>query len=50
LGDRDRAFAALENAYQQHSVRLRDLKVEPFLMSLHADPRFTQLLDRTALG
>lgn len=46
LGDKDRAFDCLDHAYTQHSVRLRDLKVEPLLMSLHSDPRFPQLLRR----
>ena len=49
LGDKDQALACLEKAFQQHSVRLRDLKVEPFLQSLHPDPRFSQLLRRLGL-
>lgn len=50
LSDKDRAFACLEKAERQHSVRLRDLKTEPFLASLRSDPRFGQLLRRTGLG
>jgi hypothetical protein len=49
LGDKDQAFACLEKAFQQHSVRLRDLKVEPFLEGLRGDPRFTRLLSRLRL-
>ena len=49
LGQRDQAFACLEKAYQQHDVRLRDIKHEPFFENLHQDPRFAQLVHRIGL-
>ena len=49
LGDRDRAFACLEQAYREHSPIMADLKLDPLLDPLRADPRFAQLAARVGL-
>ena len=49
LGDRDKAFQALEKAYEEHSSWLVWLKVEPKFDSLRSDPRFTNLVQRIGL-
>jgi serine/threonine-protein kinase len=49
LGDKDQAFAQLEQAYAQHSQFLDFLKVDPELDSLRSDPRFQNLLGRMNL-
>jgi len=46
LGDKEQAFAWLENAYDKHDGRLYRLKVEPLLDPLRNDPRFGDLLSR----
>ncbi len=46
LGDKDRAFALLEAAYNERSSGLVWLKVEPLLDPLRNDPRFTDLMTR----
>ncbi len=42
-------FACLEKAYEQHDVRLRDVKIEPLFESLRFDPRFAHLVRRVGL-
>jgi hypothetical protein len=49
LKDKDRAFAALENAYQEHSYFMIDLKDDGLFDSLRPDPRFQDLLRRMGL-
>jgi hypothetical protein len=49
LNDRDRAFAWLEKAYQDHAIYLLLLKVDPVYSNLLSDPRFQDLLRRTSL-
>jgi TolB-like protein/Flp pilus assembly protein TadD len=49
LGDNNQVFACLEKAYEQHDVRLRDVKVEPLFESLRLDPRFADLVRRVGL-
>jgi len=49
LGENDRAFAWLERAYEERSVWLDFLKVEPSLDPLRSDPRFQDLLHRMNL-
>jgi serine/threonine protein kinase/tetratricopeptide (TPR) repeat protein len=49
LGDKDQAFAHLEQAYAQRSQFLDFLKFDPELDSLHSDPRFQDLLGRMIL-
>lgn len=46
LGDKDRAFAWLEKAYQERSDIIVELKVAPELDPLRSDPRFQDLLRR----
>ena len=46
LGERDQAFAELENAYNQRSSWLVWLKVEPKFDALRSDPRYGELLKR----
>ena len=50
LGEKDRAFAWLEKAYEEHSGSLILLRVTPALDSLHSDPRFVDLSRRVGLA
>src|SRR5262249_44563020 len=44
LGERDKAFAELENGYQQHDWRMAALlKTDPLIDSLRGDPRYKDL-------
>ena len=49
LGDKDRAFAWLEKAYQERSYFMANLKVRPIAHPLRSDPRFDDLLRRMGL-
>jgi tetratricopeptide (TPR) repeat protein len=49
LGDRDKAFGLLEQAYAARSGRLASLKVDPEFRPLHSDPRFKDLIARIGL-
>jgi len=49
LGDKDKAFAWLDKAYEEHSFSLSNLKVEPRFDPLRSDPRFADLLRRIGL-
>ena len=49
LGERDKAFAELETAFEEHDYLLPRIKVEPFLDTLRADPRFKEMLKRLNL-
>src|SRR5262245_29423349 len=49
LGDKDRAFAWLEKAYQERSNFMAYLKVIPTADPLRSDPRFDDLLRRMGL-
>ena len=49
LGDFDRAFARLEEAYQQGGATLMRLKSDPMLDPLKGDPRFADLVRRLNL-
>jgi TolB-like protein/DNA-binding winged helix-turn-helix (wHTH) protein/Flp pilus assembly protein TadD len=49
-GRNNEAVAWLEKGYRQHSMALRELKVDPFYDPLRADPRFQDLLRRVALN
>jgi len=44
LGDRERMFSALEQAYQEHDQGIIYLKVAPDYDQFHSDPRFQKLL------
>jgi DNA transposition AAA+ family ATPase len=46
LGQKDRALAELEHAYDEHSERLTWLGVDWRFDDLHSDPRFQDLLRR----
>jgi serine/threonine-protein kinase len=46
LGDKDRAFAALERAYSEHAPWLSSLDADPAFDPLRSDPRFVSLLTR----
>jgi len=46
LNDKERTFAWLEKAYDEHNPDLIELKMEPTFDSVRSDPRFTQLLSR----
>jgi len=49
LGDFDRAIEYLEKAYDEHVLRLINLKIEPVFESLYSDSRFRSLLKRIGL-
>ena len=49
LGEKDRAFAWLERAYEERSNSLDFLKVEPSLDPLRSDARFQDLIRRVGL-
>ncbi|MBZ5505171.1 MAG: hypothetical protein LAO78_06775 [Acidobacteriia bacterium] len=49
LGDKDKTFAWLDKAYEEHSFTLSNVKVEPRFDPLHSDPRFNELLRRIGL-
>jgi hypothetical protein len=48
-GEREQAFAWLEQAYQERSAALIWLKVEPQFDALRTEPRFVELLRRMGL-
>ncbi|MDE3179229.1 MAG: hypothetical protein KGM47_06155 [Acidobacteriota bacterium] len=48
LGEKDRAFANLEKAYQQRQFGMVFLKVDPDLDGIRSDARFRSLLRRMA--
>jgi TolB-like protein/tetratricopeptide (TPR) repeat protein len=50
FGDRERAFAWLERAYQARDGGLMDLRLEPLLAPLRGDPRYPALLRRLGLS
>lgn len=49
LGDRDAAFAALEDAFNDRSPMLNGVNSEPLFEPLRADRRFADLLRRLNL-
>ena len=49
LGQNERAFAALEEAYRERSTLLGYLKMDPRFDPLRSDPRFQSLLSRIHL-
>lgn len=46
LGDKDRAFAELNKAYDDRAGWIINLKVEPILDPLRSDPRYADLVSR----
>jgi len=49
LGDADKAFQLLNQAYEQHDMQLVSLKVDPTLDGIRDDPRFCDLVHRIGL-
>jgi TolB-like protein/DNA-binding winged helix-turn-helix (wHTH) protein/Tfp pilus assembly protein PilF len=49
LGDKDRAFAQLEMAYQERSFLLPGFQADPALANLRSDPRFADLDRRVGM-
>jgi len=50
LGDRDRAFTLLDQAYAERDWTMRELKVNPMFDPMRGDPRFVRLLKKLNLG
>ena len=49
LGDNEKAFQLLEQAYREHSFHLVNLNVSPQFKSVTSDPRFQILVQRIGL-
>ena len=49
LGDKDKAFAVLETAYERRRGALFELNSQPLYAPLRADPRFQDLVRRIGL-
>ena len=49
LDERDRAFAALDRAFEDRPWELAEAKVNPLLDPLRSDPRFPEMLRRLGL-
>jgi len=49
LGEKDAAFAGLEEAFQERATYLLALKFAPFYDPLHLDARFDDLVNRMGL-
>jgi TolB-like protein/DNA-binding winged helix-turn-helix (wHTH) protein/Flp pilus assembly protein TadD len=50
LGEKDKAFASLEQSYSERQLMMTELGIEPAFDSLRADPRFQDLLRRVGLA
>jgi hypothetical protein len=46
LGEKDEAFAWLEQGYEQRAFQMQWIKIEPRWDSLRSDPRFQELIRR----
>ena len=49
LGEKDKAFESLQKSYDERSIGMRAIKVDPMYDPLRSDPRFTDLLRRMNL-
>jgi hypothetical protein len=49
LGNNDAAFEWLERTYREHSMSVVFFSSEPFLLKLHSDSRFRDLIRRVRL-
>ena len=45
-GEADLAFTWLERAYSMHDTGMTEIKADPLLVNLHADPRWLSFLAR----
>ncbi len=50
LGEKDKAFAILNQMYEDRATELVTLKVDPRLDPLRGDPRFQDLLRRVGFA
>jgi hypothetical protein len=50
LGNKDRTFGLLEEAYAARSTALTSLKVNPLYDSLRSDSRFANLMQRVGIA
>jgi tetratricopeptide (TPR) repeat protein len=50
LGDKERALALLQQAYEERSDHLLSLSIDPVFDSLRSNPRFVELLRRVGLA
>src|SRR5262249_4055208 len=50
MGEKDRAFAELNRAYENREANMESLKVDPSLDPLRDDPRFKELLTRVGFS
>jgi TolB-like protein len=50
VGEKEKSFAYLEKAYEQHDPALANLKVDPGFDLLRDDPRFNELLKKVGFG
>jgi len=49
LGDKDKAFEILDQAYENHYFVISDLKIDKRFETLHSDSRYLELLHRIGL-
>jgi hypothetical protein len=49
LGEKDKAFAALNKSYENREVLIAGLKVDPRLDPLRSDPRFAELMRKVGI-
>ena len=49
LGEKEKAFEYLEKAFEKRDSSLFSVKIDPWLKSLHSDPRFKALLKKMGL-
>jgi len=50
LGDNEKAFSALEQAYKENSNILQFLRTHPYFDPIRCDARFQDLAKRVGLG
>jgi hypothetical protein len=50
VGDRERAFSLLEQAYAERDWTMRELKINLMFDPMRGDPRFARLLKKLNLG
>ena len=50
MGEPDKAFEWLEQGFEARHSQIGTIKGDPFLVSLHGDPRWTALLRKIGLA